>query len=435
MKKLYIFMMIAVMTVFISCSKKPQDMASADSNESAGADAVPSSLQADSDKNNDEDEEEPQKYVSLSEARKQIDDIRGDDDRKGFGIPYYMSMPDETTEEIYSIELKAFYSNELEPCYSVLKGICPYIESVTPENADTVNDRVFEDVTIAGNGIWNYDVAAGDVGYGWTSFGCPGAENIKIGTQYERVLKQYDIIWGDEVKEDDVYELGGEQVSLSEAIKFAEERVNRYFPKLEDEAFEYKVQHAAISITKETKEQHFVFVMGRVYKGMPVDTCSIFCGNQVSSYNRNISGKYIFVKMKTKDEIGAFFTGDSLLNIKDVQSYEQIISPEYALYIMNKEIAHAGGMGFSEGGLIYLISQNVYSTYNGAEKRYENTKTVAWTDETKCKTEIRPYWAFYQDYTGGGFVTNNGIKDIHGISILVDAIDGSVYYYPMTGAY
>ena len=56
-------------------------------------------------------------------------------------------------------------------------------------------------------------------------------------------------------------------------------------------------------------------------------------------------------------------------------------------------------------------------------------------DENKCKSRIRPYWVFHQKYAGGGFSTNSGISVIHGISILVDAIDGSVYYYPMTGVY
>ena len=424
MKSKIAFLLILISLFFASCSKKPENHESA-----APTGSLNPVESAESVEQIDDKEEEPEKYVDIAAAKEQIKELAGND-YLGFIVPSNMILPE--NNEVFDMELAGYYCTDGEFYYNATKGICPFIEEVKPETADNVIDRTYDNVINSGNKMWQYFVQKGNIWYGWMSIGSIGASRYDNIT-FSDIIKQYDFLWGDKVEREETYELDGKQVSLLEMSEFTEKVVNEYFAPTENNEFEYKVQHAAVSINSETGRNNFVFSMGRIYKGIPMDTCSNFNKYQ-ADYEKNNSGRYILAVMDRENELAYFNAPNCNLKIKESVKKETVISPKYALYLMNKEIAHAGRMGFAKGGLLYLETQEVYKSYHLSEGMIKS-EIVGEVNDGVCKTEMHPFWAFYQESREKGFNTNSGIRDSHGISILVDAIDGSVYYYPNTGVY
>ena len=128
--------------------------------------------------------------------------------------------------------------------------------------------------------------------------------------------------------------------------------------------------------------------------------------------------------MRHKNSLDFVNICTELLDIEKETEKEKIISPIWAVQLINKEIAHGGGISFSDCGLVYLLVQD---NRLAGENRQDVTQNV---NET---TYLRPVWLFMSASSGTLFETMT--QDSHGTSVVVDALDGTLYYYDGTGAY
>ena len=81
-------------------------------------------------------------------------------------------------------------------------------------------------------------------------------------------------------------------------------------------------------------------------------------------------------------------------------------------------------MSFQNCGLVYLLVQKNHEAKDNVQGVYQCV------DDTTC---LRPVWVFMTGASGSAF--NTSTDDIHGASVIVDALDGTLYYYEETGGY
>lgn len=113
-----------------------------------------------------------------------------------------------------------------------------------------------------------------------------------------------------------------------------------------------------------------------------------------------------------------------LLDIEKETEKENIISPVWALQSINKKIAHIDGFRFQDCGLVYLLAQDNKLAKDNQQDVYQQVNKT---------TFLRPVWLFMSG--GSGTVSDAMTRDYHGMSIVVDAVDGTLYYYESTGIY
>ena len=107
-------------------------------------------------------------------------------------------------------------------------------------------------------------------------------------------------------------------------------------------------------------------------------------------------------------------------NIKEKEKTEKIISLKSALSLAKKEIATIGLENIYNAGLAY------YYVLDPVYDEHGEVHADLGADDT---WEMRPLWLFAQKKPG----ENPGSAlSGHGPSILVDAIDGTVYYFNTT---
>ena len=341
-----------------------------------------------------------EQYVTLEKAKEEINDIKGKT-VNGFILPdSFMSLD---ADSVSVLRLQAYDSDDWDKVREVAGDVCPFFKELNDENSKIKyvdNGGFYNSIEIKSNDK-RYEFAADNGGF----FFCSDDETI--GEDDGNIKEYYDLEWEEKSIDDE---------KVSSAITDVENRLNKYLSEMEDNQFNYKVQHAFVS------ETGFIrMIIGWVYNDTPMDVCSNFSVNYDKGYKVNVSGKYIIAYYKN-DEIVYFNTGLDLLDIENEETYEKVISPKYALQLMKEEIANEGNkMGFSQVGLVYMLTQEG-ETKNGVDVPYNDT-------------EIRPYWMFSTELSSSALETDSGVRYIHGNTILVDAIDGKVYYYDISGSF
>ena len=343
---------------------------------------------------------EDEQYVTLEKAKEEINDIKGKT-VNGFILPdSFMSLD---ADSVSVLRLQAYDSDDWDKVRGVAGNICSFFKELNDENSKIKyvdNGGFYNSIEIKSNDK-RYEFAADNGGF----FFCSDDETI--GEDDGNIKKYYDLEWEEKSIDDE---------KVSSAVTDVENRLNKYLSEMEDDQFNYKVQHVFVS------ETGFIrMIIGWVYNDIPMDVCSGFSVNYDKNYNKRMSGKYIIAYYKD-GEIVYFNLGLDSISIKNEEEYEKIISPKYALQLMAGEIANEGSkMSFSKVGLVYLLSQ-IGDTSYGVSVPYNNT-------------DIRPYWMFSTDSSSGMFDMDSGVRYIHSNTILVDAIDGRVYYYDISGTF
>jgi hypothetical protein len=179
---------------------------------------------------------------------------------------------------------------------------------------------------------------------------------------------------------------------------------------------------------EETGFFHYNMVIGRIYQGISIDTSTDFELASGNYYDVTHCGIHMVAIMKYKNSLDYFNSYNELFQIGEKQEKDKIISPIWALNAMEKQIAHINGLSFSDCGLFYLVVQD----NKLAEKKQQDVYQGV-DNPSQSKTYLRPLWLFLSDDGSGVFDAIT--KDKHGTSVLVDAIDGTLYYYQETGAY
>ncbi len=372
-----------------------------------------------------EEQKKAEKYVSFEEAKRQIKSFEEKSVRDfHFGKPVDISE----MKDISVIKLKPYRDSSPKKLEETLAAVWDMYKNTDWDKAE-VNESSREDNNRA---YTKTDRESGNFYSCDTTTGFFAGNTKSI---WERELwldscvKQYDFRKESisENQKKDAWPVGGKDVTVGEAVAYTEERLNQNLAPLEKKEFQYKVQLLYVLQDEETKNCDFSMVIGRVYRGVSLATQSDFDNNEEGKYPWRHCGSHILIIMRDGCEIDYFNVCDEVYGIASAQKQEKIISPEWAVEKMDREIAHIGGASCSFYGLVYLLTQKrgEEKTPDGFEYSYSHV------DEN---TYLRPYWIFaspaHWDFREGQ-EHDDGLEEI----TLIDAADGSLYYYQMTGGY
>lgn len=359
------------------------------------------------------------KYVSIEEAEDQIQTLEGKD-IDGIYFPEHFEMPDITA--ISQIKLTAWYPEHEKDLETAIRKLW--------KDYDNVDWTAIKEKKFSGEKDESYYVSEKQdektgllYSYDSNGFFCGDSLNDTELT-CESCVREYDFEWGDTASVEDVYPLVDGETVVLDAVAYTEKLFNETLSQLERTQFTYKVQH--LYVVKHSDEDYYDYnmVIGRVYKGISIDTSSDFNLMQGKSYKKIHCGAHFMAVMRHKNSLDFVNTCNELFEIDSITEKDTIISPIWAVQQMNQEIAHAEGIRFSDCGLVYVLTQDNKLAEDNVQDVYQQV------DES---TYLRPVWLFTTD--NSGMVFNTMTKDSHGVSVLVDALDGTLYYYENTGAY
>jgi hypothetical protein len=364
-----------------------------------------------------------EKYVSMDVAKEQLKEIVGKT-IDGFSFPETIEMPD--VRKVSEIELVPWYPEREKDLKKAVKKLWGGYFKVDWSNSKS--QKVTSPVDNQYYGFQNEDTNT-DAFYSYDSRGllC-GDSMVDMKLNASDCVAEFDFEWGDTATEKDVYSLEDGEISVPKAVSYTESLLNKQLSLLEKEQFTYKVQHLYVMKNEETGFFHYNMVIGRIYQGISIDTSTDFELTSGNYYDVTHCGIHMVAIMKYKNSLDYFNSYNELFQIGEKQEKDKIISPIWALNAMEKQIAHINGLSFSDCGLFYLVVQD----NKLAEKKQQDVYQGV-DNPSQSKTYLRPLWLFLSDDGSGVFDAIT--KDKHGTSVLVDAIDGTLYYYQETGAY
>ncbi|MEE3393870.1 MAG: hypothetical protein VZR00_09290 [Lachnospiraceae bacterium] len=215
------------------------------------------------------------------------------------------------------------------------------------------------------------------------------------------------------------------ETKVRDAVSFVEDKFNKNLSQYENNKFTYKVQHLYVIKNPENDCYDFNMVIGRIYRDIPIDTCSDFLISPGKCYDKVHCGSHMMVIMRHKNKLDYVNIMTELFETESEEKEEKIISPLWAVNRIKETIAHVNGMSFVQCGLVYLITQK-------NELASKNEQDVL--QEVNDTTYLRPVWLFSTKRSENA-IYGTRTKDGHGASVIVDALDGSLYYYEDTGGY
>ena len=359
------------------------------------------------------------KYVSLEEAKSQVHALEGKS-VDGVHLPEHISMPD--VQKIFEVKLTPWYPNQKNDLKIVIKNMWNDYKKTDWASIKEMTFSSKKDHTYYGG--QKKDKKTGLL-YSYDSDGFFCGDSLKDTEQtVKSCVKEIDFEWGDTASEKDVYQLKDGKISVPKAVSYTEDLFNKNVSKLEKGKFQYKVQHLYVMKNTETGCYDYNMVIGRVYKGIFIDTSSDFSISEGRSYNKVHCGIHMLAVMRHKHSLDYVNSCRELLDIETETEKENIISPVWALQSINKKIAHIDGFRFQDCGLVYLLAQDNKLAKDNQQDVYQ---------QVNKSTYLRPVWLFMSG--GSGAVSDAMTRDYHGMSIVVDAVDGTLYYYESTGIY
>lgn len=358
------------------------------------------------------------KYVSLEEAKRQAKELEGKM-MEGLRFPDYIEMPD--VEAVCEVKLTPWHWKNEEEVESAIKSMWADYDVV---DWSAVEKKTFYNELIPDYiGYGKTDEETGFL-YSYDSQGFFSGDSLNDSEgEYVSCIAEYDFEWGD-VMGDETYQLEDGEMSVAEAVLYTEKLLNEKLSALEKNQFTYKVQHLYVMKNPGVDYYDFSMVVGRVYQDVFLDTSGAFCLYQDAYYEKTHGGNHILAIMRHKNRLDYLNTCDELLEVEETTEVDQIISPLYAAQLINERIAHVDNTRFEDGGLVYLPVQD-----NGKAKEHVQD-IFQGVDDT---TSLRPVWLFMMGKTAEIPVYLR--PDMHGNSVIVDAIDGTLYYYEETTPY
>ncbi len=360
-----------------------------------------------------------EKYVSIQKAKEQCEKLEGKD-VDGIVFPEKFEMPE--IEKIMDLKLTPWFADNRKDLQQVLPSVWEDYHKVDWGEIKQETFTRKEDKEYYGES--KEDKATGYI-YSYDTQGFMCGDSLKdTELTYTDCVKEYHFAQGDTLGLEDKYPLEDGEVTVYDAVLYTEKILNENLSELEKNKFQYKVQQFYVMKNPESDFYDYNMIIGRVYQNVMVDTCSDFLASQAAYYDKVHCGVHIIAVMRHKDSLDYVNMGNELLEVESETKHEKIISPMWATKKMNEEIAHVDGMTFSQCGLMYVLVQD-----NGLvkEKKQDVFQSVNQT------TYLRPVWLFVTTPGSSNFETMT--NDSHGVSVIVDALDGELYYYEGTGAY
>ena len=360
-----------------------------------------------------------EQYVTVEEAKRQMQEMAGKT-VLGFELPEHIQMPD--VANVFKVKVQPWYPVWEKDLKNAVKNLWRDYGKV--DWTKIKNKKFSSKIDESYYGKEKKDEKSGLV-YSYDSNGFLCGDSLgDTELTSEACVKEFDFEWGDTVSEEETYPLADGEMSVAEAVSFTEDLLETYLSELEKNQFEYKVQHLYVMENEDTGFYDYNMVIGRIYKGVPIDTSSDFKVSEGKSYYRTHCGAHIIAIMRHRNSLDYISTSRELFEIESEAEKEKIIAPKWALQKMSEEIAHDNGIRFTECGLVYLLVQDNRLSEQDQQDVYQQA------DET---TYLRPVWLFTQDSNAES--TDSLTKDNHGISVIVDALDTNLYYYESTSAY
>lgn len=360
------------------------------------------------------------KLVPVQEAKRQTLKLQGIN-MDGLQFPKMIMFPD--VQEISEIKLTPWYTQNDNDLKKVIQSLW--------SDYDTVDWEKIQEQDFPNDNIPNYygkeksDKKTGKT-YSYSSMGffCGNSLGDEPEPSIDNCVKKYNFEWGEVASKQDKYALQDGELSVLDAVTYTEGLFNKHMRSFEKEKFTYKVQHLYVMKVPDQEYYSYSMVIGRLYNGMVVDTSSDFLLADGKSYPYTHCGNHIMATMCHKKTLDYVNTGFECFDIASTKAHKKIISPLWAVRKIKKEIAHIGGMSFQNCGLVYLLVQKNHEAKDNVQGVYQCV------DDTTC---LRPVWVFMTGASGSAF--NTSTDDIHGASVIVDALDGTLYYYEETGEY
>lgn len=360
-----------------------------------------------------------EKYVSMQKAKEQCGKLEGHD-VDGVVFPEKIEMPE--IDEIMDLKLTPWFAENRKDLQKVLPSVWVDYHKVDWEEIKQDTFKRKEDKEYYGES--KEDKATGYI-YSYDTQGFMCGDSLKdTELTYTDCVKEYHFAQGDTLGIEDKYPLEDGEVTVHDAVLYTEKILNENISELEKNKFQYKVHQLYVMKNPESDFYDYNMVIGRVYQNIMVDTCSDFLASQAAYYDKVHCGVHIIAVMRHKDSLDYVNMGNELLEVESETKHEKIVSPMWATKKMNEEIAHADGMTFSQCGLMYMMVQD---NELEKEKKQDVFQSVNQT------TYIRPVWLFVTTPGSSNYETMT--NDSHGVSVIVDALDGELYYYEGTGAY
>jgi hypothetical protein len=355
-----------------------------------------------------------EKYVSIDEAKKEIATVAG---KKidGFEFPQYTNIND--IENIYEMKLGTYCTDDIN---DVKNTACALWSGYNDIDWTKVETREYPNPSFPNYQAYAQIDNQNNYAYSYDNYGFFMGSSLEEDSPDMRYAKTaYDIQTMEHPEEiyDDEYKLKDGSITVKKAIDFVESEINKK-NKLEKN-ITYKVQKIFIIKSNDGYDQ-ISMIVGKVIDNVDIVTQSDFYFTSSNRYNKKAHiGEFILVVMTNNNEISYVNTGVPSLNITKSEKRDKIISPYWAISEMNEKIAHIGGMTFSVCDLVYIVTQD------NKEKEQGHVELHV-PDESLC---IRPYWLFAYYERDSSYI------NVFGESILVDALDGEVYYYEATSSY
>lgn len=357
-------------------------------------------------------------YSTLKEEKERVKSLAGKN-LYGFNLPARISMPN--ADDLCLFEVSCSYDHSYDEMLECIKGLWADYEAANElelqcnDFDNTVNPKFKVRLWFDENRKYIFKCS---------TMGTIVCNSIDDSWQsYTSTTKKYDILWGDQISDDEGYDLLGGYMSVNDAVKMVEDKFNTFYSAVEQNVFTYKVQQLSVATNSVSGTPDYYMILGREYTGIPIDTCMPYYNFSGTRVEKAIFGESILVIVHEKDKIACIDTYFNARNLHRGESIDKIVSFDSALKLAKKEIATIGLENIEQAGLCYYHVQD--AIYN--DEGFLISDCVGYDENTR--TPLRPYWLFAQKKTTDNFkITPNG----HGTTILVDALDGTVYYFETT---
>lgn len=182
---------------------------------------------------------------------------------------------------------------------------------------------------------------------------------------------------------DAVYELGGEPVSIQDAVDFVNDWCDKNWTAFEPE-YSYQVKTVYVCEAK-NKGKYYSFDVCKFYKGMPFDDIDFYDDDKV--YIRNS----LDMEMGHKNELSFFLNNNVSYDIIKEENYnDKLIGLEQAILLVQEKMSGARKFEITDIDLKYVVCSDITED----EAIEANMSIVAPGNPATA----RPVWSFILDY-------------------------------------
>ena len=207
-------------------------------------------------------------------------------------------------------------------------------------------------------------------------------KNAKFSTENRQTICHVD--WNENM--DIFYEVGGEKISIREAVDYVNDWCNKYWAILEPE-YRYQVKTIYVCMA-DNKEYYYYFEVCKFYKGMPFDDITFSDSADDYYYYKTNS---LNVVMEHKNELSFFQNSENSYDIVKEKTYnDKLIGLEQAVLLVQEKMSGGQKFEITDIDLKYVTRSDMSSEEVVEKDTSFNAPGSPFT--------ARPTWSFILDY-------------------------------------